>query len=87
MKFTFNPSPNYRTSQSTSGITKDLTECLLAVLVFAVIYYCGAYGASYGLRIVLLVFFEQGGSLVALVFAHGDIGERGGHKNRFQNGT
>lgn len=54
MKFTFNPSPNYRTSQSTSGIMKDLTECLLAVLVFAVIYYCGAYGASYGLRIVLL---------------------------------
>ena len=27
---------------------------LLAVLVFAVIYYCGAYGASYGLHIVLL---------------------------------
>ncbi len=54
MKFTFNPSPNYRSEKSTSGIMKDLALCLLAVLLYAVIYYCAAFGARYGLRVVLL---------------------------------
>lgn len=54
MKLTFKPSPNYRTSQSTTGIMFDLTVCLLAVTVFAVAYYSAVYGASYGLRIVIL---------------------------------
>lgn len=55
MKFTFKPSPNYRTSRSTSSIMRDLTMCLCAVTLFSVIYYCTAYGASYGLRVILLM--------------------------------
>ena len=55
MKFTFSPSPNYHNSKSTSEIMKDLTMCLLAVTLYSVIYYCGSYGASYGLRVVLLM--------------------------------
>ena len=54
MKFTFKPSPNYRNELSTVSIMKDLTLCLLAVLLYAVIYYSAAYGAQYGLRVVLL---------------------------------
>ena len=54
MKLTFNPSPNYRNELSTTGIMKDLFCCLLAVDLYAVIYYCAAYGAQYGLRVVLL---------------------------------
>jgi len=50
MKFTFKPSPNYRTSQSTSGIMRDLTLCLLAVLLYAIIYYSVTYGIAHGLR-------------------------------------
>ena len=54
MKLTFNPSPNYRNEQSTVSIMKDLLLCLLAVDLYAVIYYCAAYGAQYGLRVVLM---------------------------------
>ena len=54
MKLTFKPSPNYRGEQSTSGIMKDLGLCLCAVLLYAVIYYSAAFGARYGLRVVLL---------------------------------
>ncbi|HCK88213.1 MAG TPA: NADH:ubiquinone oxidoreductase subunit RnfD [Erysipelotrichaceae bacterium] len=52
MKFSYKPSPNYRNTQSTSGIMLDLTLCLLAVLLFAAVYYGVAFGASYGLRVV-----------------------------------
>lgn len=52
MKFTFSVSPNYRSPQSTSSIMKDLTMCLGAVTLFSVIYYCMAYGAAWGLRII-----------------------------------
>ena len=45
MKLTFNPSPNYRNEQSTVSIMKDVLLCLLAVDLYAVIYYCAAYGA------------------------------------------
>lgn len=55
MKLTFKPSPNYRSEQSTSSIMKDLTLCLIAVTVFAVAYYCSAYGAAWGLRVVGLM--------------------------------
>ncbi|MEE3486666.1 MAG: RnfABCDGE type electron transport complex subunit D [Bulleidia sp.] len=55
MKFTFKPSPNYRSAQSTTGIMKDLTECLLAVTLFSVIYYCQAYGAKWGLRVIAMM--------------------------------
>ena len=54
MKLTFNPSPNYRNEKSTTGIMKDLGLCLCAVLLYAVIYYCAAFGAQYGLRVILL---------------------------------
>lgn len=54
MKFTFKPSPNYRNEQSTAKIMFDLMCCLLAVDLYAVIYYCAAYGARYGVRVVLL---------------------------------
>ena len=54
MKLTFKPSPNYRGEQSTSGIMKDLGLCLCAVLLYAVIYYSAAFGARYGLRVILL---------------------------------
>ncbi|MBQ1469121.1 MAG: RnfABCDGE type electron transport complex subunit D, partial [Solobacterium sp.] len=54
MKLTFNPSPNYRNEQSTVSIMKDVLLCLLAVDLYAVIYYCAAYGAQYGLRVVLM---------------------------------
>jgi len=55
MKLTYTPAPHYRTSQSTSGIMRDLTLCLLAVTLFSIIYYSAAWGASYGLRVVLLM--------------------------------
>ncbi|MBR3203899.1 MAG: RnfABCDGE type electron transport complex subunit D, partial [Solobacterium sp.] len=54
MKFTFNPSPNYRNEQSTTSIMMDVLLCLLAVDLYAVIYYWAAYGAQYGLRVILL---------------------------------
>jgi len=54
MKFTFNPSPNYRNEQSTSAIMKDVGLCLLAVDLYAVIYYWAVYGAQYGMRVTLL---------------------------------
>ena len=54
MKFTFNPSPNYRNEQSTTSIMIDVLLCLLAVDLYAVIYYWAAYGAQYGLRVILL---------------------------------
>ncbi|MBR4455044.1 MAG: RnfABCDGE type electron transport complex subunit D [Solobacterium sp.] len=54
MKLTFNPSPNYRNEKTTTGIMTDLALCLLAVLFYAVIYYCAAFGPQYGLRVVLL---------------------------------
>ncbi len=55
MKLSFKPSPNYRSPQSTNGIMYDLTLCLLAVTVFAVCYYGANYGASYALRVVILM--------------------------------
>ena len=52
MKFSYKPSPNYRNTQSTSGIMLDLTLCLLAVLLSATVFYSVAYGAAYGMRVV-----------------------------------
>lgn len=54
MKFSFHVSPNYRDSKSTSEIMKDVTICLLAVLVFAAVWYGVSYGVNYSIRIVLL---------------------------------
>ena len=54
MKLTFKPSPNYRNPKSTTQIMTDLALCLLAVLFYAVIYYCAAFGPRYGARVVLL---------------------------------
>ena len=55
MKLTFEPAPHYRSPQSTGGIMKELTLCLCAVTLFAVIYYTMAFGASYGLRVVIMM--------------------------------
>ena len=52
MKYTFKPSPNYRTTQTTSGIMADLTGCLCAILVFSAVYYGVAFGAVYGIRVI-----------------------------------
>lgn len=49
---TYQPSPNYRTTQSTTSIMNDLTLCLLAVVVFATAWYSTTMGAAYGLRVV-----------------------------------
>lgn len=54
MKLSFKPAPHYRSPQSTTSIMRDVTACLLAVLVFAVVYYTVAYGVNMGLRVVLL---------------------------------
>ena len=80
MKLTFNPSPNYRNEKTTTGIMTDLALCLLAVLFYAVIYYCAAFGPQYGLRVVLFksvvthmsfsfsVFYLIIGSFIFIVF-------------------
>ena len=50
MKLSFHASPNYRDSKSTSEIMRDLTVCLLAVLLFSIVYYGVFYGVNYGDR-------------------------------------
>ena len=55
MKLIYRPSPNYRSPQSTSGIMKDLTYCLIAVTVFSSLYYTMAFGPNLGLRVVLMM--------------------------------
>ena len=55
MKLTFKPSPNYRNPQSTTGIMRDLTECLFAITVFSVAYYSATLGANAGLRVIILM--------------------------------
>ncbi len=55
MKLTFKPSPNYRSPQSTTGIMRDLTVCLLAITIFSVAYYSATLGASAGLRVITLM--------------------------------
>ena len=57
MKFSFKPSPNYRSEQTTSGIMRDVTLCLLAVLTFAIVWYSVSYGTAYGLRVFLMALF------------------------------
>lgn len=52
MKLSYKASPNVRSAQSTSGIMKDLTLCLAAVSVFAIVWYGTSYGAAYGLRVL-----------------------------------
>lgn len=64
MKFSFKPSPNYRNTQSTSGIMFDLTMCLCAVLLYAAVYYGIAYGPALGFRVILM-------ALVSLIAAIG----------------
>ena len=55
MKLIYKPSPNYRSPQSTSGIMKDLTYCLIAVTIFSSLYYTMAFGSNLGLRVVLMM--------------------------------
>lgn len=64
MKFTYKPSPNYRNTQTTSGIMADLTFCLLAIVVFAAIYYGVAFGAAYGFRVILMTLVSLAAALL-----------------------
>ncbi|MCH3960942.1 MAG: RnfABCDGE type electron transport complex subunit D [Solobacterium sp.] len=57
MKISYRPSPNYRSEQSTTGIMWDVTFCLLAVLLFSIVWYSVSYGAMYGLRVFLMALF------------------------------
>lgn len=57
MKLSFHPSPNYRDAKSTSEIMRDLTVCLLAVLLFSAVWYGVSYGAAYGIRVILMAVF------------------------------
>ena len=54
MKLSFHASPNYRDSKSTSEIMRDLTVCLLAVLLFSIVYYGVFYGVNYGVRVACM---------------------------------
>ena len=54
MKFTFKPSPNYRSPQTTHGIMLDLTYCLASIVLFSALYYGIAFGPAYGLRVLLM---------------------------------
>lgn len=54
MKFTYKPSPNYRNTQTTSGIMFDLTMCLCAVTLFSAVYHGISFGAAYGIRVILM---------------------------------
>lgn len=64
MKFSFRPSPNYRSEQSTTGIMRDVTLCLLAVLLFSIVWYSVSYGVMYGLRVFLMALFAIVAALV-----------------------
>lgn len=63
MKFTFKPSPNYRTEQTTTGIMIDLTVCLLAVALFSTAYYSIKYGFGTGMRVILMLAAAVGTAL------------------------
>ena len=55
MKFIFKPAPHYRSPQSTSGIMRDLTLCLLAVAIFACVYYAMNYGTEVAMRVGIML--------------------------------
>ncbi len=56
MKYSYKPSPNYRSPQTTSGIMFDLIICLLSIHACSAVYYGLTYGSSYGFRVVLMAF-------------------------------
>lgn len=64
MKFSYKPSPNYRNTQTTTGIMLDLSMCLVAIVIFSAIYYGVAYGPALGLRVILM-------TMVSLVASFG----------------
>ncbi len=64
MKFTYKPSPNYRNTQTTSGIMADLTLCLAAIVVFAAVYYGVAFGAAYGFRVIMMTLVSLAAALL-----------------------
>ncbi len=55
MKFTFKPSPNMHSGQTTKSIMMELTIGLMVVFGFSVFYYFKEFGASYGLRAIGLL--------------------------------
>ena len=54
MKYTYKPSPNYRQKQSTISIMRDLTVCLLSIVLFATVYNSLRYGFATGMRVILM---------------------------------
>ena len=54
MKFSYRPSPNYRSKRHTSRIMMDLTVCLLAVLLCSAATYSIVYGPAIGIRAILM---------------------------------
>ena len=65
MKFTFKPSPVYRNAQSTSSIMRDLSLCLVVVLLASSIYYGINYGFDVALRVILMAVFAVIAALVS----------------------
>ncbi len=55
MKFSFKPSPNNRTTQSTQRVMLDVTLAMSAILAFAMFYYFVYEGFEYGLHLVLML--------------------------------
>ena len=54
MKFSYKPSPNFRSKRHTNRIMRDLTCCLLVILVWSAVWYGMTYGAAVGIRVILM---------------------------------
>ena len=52
MKFSYRPSPNFRSKRHTSRIMMDLTVCLLAVLLCSAVSYSIIYGPAIGISAI-----------------------------------
>ena len=55
MKFTFRPSPNYRSPLSTQRIMAELSICIIIVLGYNVGYYFLVVGAEYGWHALAMI--------------------------------
>jgi Na+-translocating ferredoxin:NAD+ oxidoreductase subunit D len=55
MKFSFRPSPNNRSTQTTQSVMLDVTLAMSAILAFAMFYYFVYEGIEYGIHLVLML--------------------------------
>ncbi len=76
MKFSFKPSPNYRSEQTTSSIMLDVTMCLCAILVFSIVWHGVNFGMQYALRVVLMAVFAVVSALLTEVAYFGFSGSK-----------